>query len=183
MPLTNIGIAAAAMVSRAWRAIRLDPSVFREAAADKSATYQALAIVFLGGLATAAGNFFGNWGALPAALPAQLFLAYVGWITGTVLVLGIGRMLLPSNRSGAVGWTEIARAMGFAHAPILLRVMAVLPGIGLAVLVLSLLWQGIAMLIGIKEVLGYQSYWKPLGIIAIGFVPYVVVVAGFSRLV
>lgn len=42
-----------AMVSRTLRVIRLDAAVFREIAYDRGTTYQALAIVFLGGVSTA----------------------------------------------------------------------------------------------------------------------------------
>jgi len=160
--------------SRVVRAIRLDGELFREVAADRGATFQALLVVLLAGAATAAAG--GG-----TAVPTQLFLAYMGWITGALLTYVISRYVfrVPGPR---VGWSAIARATGFAHAPVLLRVAGVLPGISAAMQLLTLAWQGLVMLVAVRNAVGYPSYWQPVGIVAIGFVPYAIVTLWFSLL-
>jgi hypothetical protein len=169
------------MAGRVGHVVRLDATVFQEIAWDRVATLQALIIVLLAGTATVVGTMDEEGVGALGTLPRQLFLAYIGWITGTILVHLLGTRLLRSPDT-SVEWAAVARVMGYAYAPVLLRVIGVFPDIGLATAVLTLVWQGIAILAGIKEVFGYKSYWKPLGIMAIGSVPYVAVVAGFNLL-
>lgn len=162
-------------VARVARVIRLDAPVFREIAADRGVTYQALAVVFVGAGVTAAAV-----GASWDAVPAQFVLAYIGWIVGSLLAYGIGRYVFKAPQQA--DWSTVARALGFAHAPLLLRVFALLPGVGVAMFVLTALWQGVAIVMALRHAVGYPSYWKPLGILAVGFVPYVLVMASFNWL-
>lgn len=149
--------------------------------ADGSATVQALLIVFLAAFASTAGTFnevgAGAWRELPRAL----FLGYIGWVTGTFLVFVIGTRLFRSPYSAA-NWAAVSRVMGYASAPVLLRVIGATPEIGAAVVVLTLVWQALAMLVGIKETLKYGSYWKPMLILATGAAPYVAVQIAFNAL-
>jgi len=166
---------------RGWRVIRLDSSAFRELSTDGGATVQALLIVLLGAFATTLGTFGELGGGAWRELPRQMFLGYVGWVTGTFLVYLIGTKVLRAPDSKA-DWAAVSRVMGFAYAPVLLRVIGITPGIGVAVAVLTLVWQAIAMLSGMKEVLVSKSYWKPILILAMGAAPYVAVLAGFNLL-
>ncbi len=163
------------MALRVARVIRLDGAVFREVAADSSATYQALAVVFLSASVTAVAV-----GASWDAVPPQFVLAYVSWIVGSLLAFGIGRFAFRAPQH--VEWIAVTRALGFAHAPLLLRVLALLPGVGVAIFILSVIWQGVAILMALREAVGYPSYWRPVGILAVGFVPYVLVMASLNRL-
>jgi len=162
------------VVSRVERAARLDGDLFREVALDRGATYQALAVVLLAGGATAVA---GGW----SAVSTQVVMAYIGWVTGASLTYAISRFIfrVPGNPAD---WSGIARAMGFAHAPVLLRVLGVVPGVSVAMQLLTLAWQGVAMLVAVRYAVGYPSYWQPLGIVALGFVPYAAVTLWFGLL-
>jgi hypothetical protein len=166
---------------RAWRVVRLDSSVFRELSTDGGATVQALVIVLLGAFATTLGTFDELGGDIWRELPRAMFLAYVSWVAGAFLVYLIGVKLLRAPDSKADG-AAVSRVMGYANAPVLVRVLGATPGVGVAVAVLTLIWQAAATLAGIKEVLACKSYWKPVLIMAIGAAPYVAVLIGFNLL-
>ena len=71
-------------------------------------------------------------------------------------------------------WGQLARTLGFAQSPGVLKVFAVIPGIGPLVFVLVSIWQLAAMVIAIRQALDYTSTWRAIGVAVVGFIVYAV---------
>ena len=62
------------------------------------------------------------------------------------------------------------RALGFASAPGVLRVLGFIPGLGLVVLLAATGWMIAAGTVGAKQALNYESTSRALGVCIIGFI-------------
>ena len=109
-----------AFVSRVVRAALFDRQVYNEVVADVSATVPALAVVLVAWTAVALGDLDdGGLGAL-AKIPAWMVFGLASWVVGTHLTYLIGTKVLKTSQTN-VSWSGVARAMGFAQAPGVLR--------------------------------------------------------------
>ena len=163
----------ARMAKRAVGATALDGNVFREVATDVGANIEAMAIVTLVAVATGVGTIVDE-GFI--GLIAAIVLSYVGWIVWTALTYVVGTKLLAEDPHLDVKWSQLARVLAFAQTPGLLRVLSFVPTVGVVIVLISLVWQFFAMAVAIRHTLNYASYWRALGVMAIAFIPYVVVV-------
>jgi uncharacterized BrkB/YihY/UPF0761 family membrane protein len=66
------------------------------------------------------------------------------------------------------------RALGFASAPGILRVLGFIPGFGLVVLLTAIALMVAAGVIGTKQALNYQSTFRAFGVCTIGLIISVV---------
>ena len=108
-------------------AVLLDPDVFEEVEADRSATMQAMGVVLLSSLAAG----IGMQGAVVPSVPVLLvtsFLALSLWIVWALLTYEIGTRIMPSSSTHADPG-ELLRTIGFASAPGIIRIAGVIPGI------------------------------------------------------
>jgi len=115
-------------------ALMLDTSVYEEVENDPDALGQAAGVVGLGAVASAiAGVGAGGGGILGGVL-----LAGLGWVLGAVVVWLVGVRMLGHSSD----LPELLRTLGFASAPRVLMILAVVPLlgwlVGLAVVALSL---------------------------------------------
>ena len=105
------------MVNRMIGASRLDAHIFEEVEADTSATRQALSVVFLVALATGIASI-GSDGLL--GLLVGVVVAVAGWAIWAWIVYFIGTKILPEHETHA-DWGQLARSLGFAQSPGVLR--------------------------------------------------------------
>lgn len=129
---------------RARRAAALDAALYREVAADPAATTQAFVLVTAIGL-------IGSLAAVSAGVEvaiASALLAPVAWLVTAGLAQLIGTRVMGAPREGA--WERAARTLGFAHAPAVLGAFALLPYVGIVVLVLLTLWRIAAMVVALR---------------------------------
>ncbi|MBI3953027.1 MAG: hypothetical protein HY330_00780 [Chloroflexi bacterium] len=166
---------------RLARAATLDGSAYSELAADRSATGEALLVVLATGLATGISSLDEGGARAVRDLPAGILLAFIGWVVGASIAYVAGTKVL-RGRQADVSWGMVARAVGFAQAPGVLRVFGAIPGLGPTIAIVTLFWQFIAMTVALRQTLGYTSYWRPLGVLAIGFIPYIATVWWFTTL-
>ncbi len=164
----------ATLVERMLRAARLDSNLYEEVEADPTTMRQALAVVLLsslaGGIGTAAEDGLGLFGAAIASL--------IGWYIWAFLTYYIGTKWLPEPATEAdVG--QMLRTLGFASAPGVVRILGVIPGIGMAVAVIGSLWMLCAMVIAVRQALDYRSTGRAIAVCVIGFVVQVVVISAF----
>ena len=154
-------------------AARLSTATYEEVEGDKSATLQAILVVMAVALATGIGNLgsgdiigfvFGVVGALAA------------WTMWAWLTFFIGTSILRTPETHA-NWGQMARTLGFAQSPGVFKLFGIVPGIGPWVLAVVSLWQLAAMVVAIRQALDYTSTWRAIGVAAIGFIPYVVVMS------
>ena len=69
----------------------------------------------------------------------------------------------------------MARTLGYAQSPGVLKVFGVIPVVGPVVFSLVSIWQLVAMVIAIRQALDFTSTWRAVGVAFIGFVAYAVV--------
>lgn len=145
---------------------------FEEVEADNSATLQAMSVVLLVALATGIGSF-GSGGTL--GFVAGVLVAVIGWVVWAAITYFIGTTILRTPETEA-NWGQLARTLGFAQSPGVLKVIGVVPGIGPVVFVVVSIWQLVAMVIAIRQALDYTSTLRAIGVAVIGFIVYAVVI-------
>ena len=161
----------ALIVDRMMRAARLDPVVFREAAADEGAMGQAMAVVAIS--AAAAGIGASGLGG-PLGLVAGAVGALVGWFVWAFLCHLIGTRLLREPQTRA-DLAPVLRAVGFAAAPGVIRILGIIPLLGPLVGFVANLWMLAAFVVAVREVLGYADTGRAVAVCAIGFVVQMIV--------
>ena len=156
------------MIERMIRASRLDINMFEEVEADTSATNQALLIVALVALATGIASL-GTTG--PIGLLVGVVLAIAGWALWAWIVHLIGTKIMPSHSTHA-DWGQLARTLGFAQSPGILRVLGLVPVVGNIIFAVASIWMLVAMVVAVRQALDYTSTWRAIAVVLIGFIPY-----------
>ena len=151
-------------------AARLRPETYEEVEADRSATRQALLVVVLVALATGIGNL--GSGSIIGLL-VGIVTALVGWALWAWITYFVGTTIFRTPETQA-NWGQLARTLGFAQSPGVLKVFVVVPGIGPVVFAVVSIWQLMAMVIAIRQALDYTSTLRAIGVAVIGFIGYAV---------
>ena len=159
------------MIKRMMGAAKLDTAIFEEVEADTSATQQALVVVVLVAIATGIGNF-GSGG--PVGLVAGIAAGIVLWALWAWITYFVGTTLFKTAETEA-NWGQLARTLGFAQSPGVLKVFGFIPVLGPLVFAIASIWQLVAMVIAIRQALDYTSTWRAIGVAVVGFIPYAVV--------
>ena len=151
-------------INRIIRACKLDVSLYEEVEADKSATFQAALVVVLSSLAAGVGALsLGASNFLMAPL-----LSLISWYIWAYLIYFIGVKFFPEPNTKA-DHGELLRTIGFSSAPGLIRVFGFTPELMSITFIGGGIWMLIAMVIAVRQALDYQSTWRAIGVVAIGF--------------
>ena len=161
------------MIQRMIGAAQLRTETFEEVEADNSATVQAVTVVLIVALATGIGNL-GSGGALGLVL--GIVVAIAGWALWAWITYLVGTTLLKTPETHA-NWGQLARTLGFAQSPGVLKVFGVIPFFGPVVFAVVSIWQLVAMVIAIRQALDYTSTLRAVGVALIGFIAYIVLTA------
>jgi hypothetical protein len=156
----------ATIQDRMLRAAKLDVQLYEEVEHDEGATGQATIVVILSALAAGIGSL--GVGSL-AGLVSTTLAALVGWYVWAFLTYYIGTRLLPEPQTEA-DYGQLLRTIGFASAPGLIRVVGIIPGLGLFVFAIAGVWMLIAMVIAVRQALDYTNTWRSVGVCLIGWV-------------
>ena len=167
------GGGAHSIVERMIGAARLDVHIFEEVEADTSATKQALSVVLLVALATGVASM-GTVGLL--GLLAGVVVAVAGWTLWAWIVCFIGTKILPEHETHA-DWGQLARALGFAQSPGVLRVFGAVPSAGDYIFLVVSAWMLVSMVIAVRQALDYSSTLRAIGVVLIGFIPYLILMS------
>ncbi len=159
------------LVGRMIRAARLDERLYAEVEADEAATGQAAMVVLLAALA---GGVNAPGGPFQALLGG--FLALGSWLVFAYLIYLIGGRLLPEPQTQA-NFKALLRAVGFANAPGLVRLLGVVPEIRGLVLFVSAMWMLAATVTAVRHALSYTSPWRAIGVCAIPLLGQLLVIA------
>ena len=159
------------MIKRMIGAAKLDTAIYEEVEADTSATQQALTVVVLVALATGIGTF-GSGG--PLGLIVGIAAGIGLWALWAWVTYFVGTTILKSAETEA-NWGQLARTLGFAQSPGVLKVVGFIPVFGPIVFAIASIWQLMAMVIAIRQALDYTSTWRAVGVAVVGFIPYAVV--------
>jgi hypothetical protein len=144
----------------------LEPAIYEEVEADRSATVQAMAVVFLSSVAAGVG-VLGPAGARPAALAGISLLAFAAWAIWAVLTFGSARIFPAPRTQADIG--QLLRTIGFASAPGILRVAGVIPGTRWAVFAVTAIWMLMAMIVAVRQALDYTSTARAFAVCALGW--------------
>jgi hypothetical protein len=159
------------LTERMVRAARLDPSLYEEVENDREAMAQAMAVVVLASLAAGIGNV--GAGGLGGIIVGTLG-ALLGWYVWAFLTYLIGTKLLPGPQTQAdVG--QLLRTTGFSSAPGVIRVLGVIPVLGMLAYVIAGIWMLVAMVIAVRQALDYEGNGRAVAVCLIGFVVQVVI--------
>ena len=164
-----------AFARRMFGAAVLDRRTYEEVEADSRATGQAIGVVLLASVAGGiglAGRGVSDFHALIVGVSGSL----VGWIAWATLTYLIGTQLLPEPQTRAdVG--ELLRTIGFASVPGLLRVLGVIPLVGLPIFAIASIWMLLAMIVAVRQALDYRSTGRAIGVCVLGWTLSLVVAA------
>ena len=151
-------------VNRIIRACKLDVNLYEEVEADKSATFQAALVVVLSSLAAGVGALhLGASNFLIAPL-----LSLLSWYIWAYLIYLIGAKLFPEPNTKA-DHGELLRTIGFSSAPGLIRVFGFTPELMSITFIGAGIWMLVAMVIAVRQALDYESTWRAIGVVVIGF--------------
>ena len=150
------------LIGRMIRAARLDPRLYAEVQADETTIGQAASIVllaaFAGGINYPGAPFLILFGGLLAAL--------IGWVLFAYVIYLIGTKLLPEPQTKA-NFGALLRAMGFANAPGVVKLLGIVPELRALVFFVAMVWVLVATVTAVRHALSYKSSWRAIGVCAI----------------
>ena len=124
------------IVTRMTRAALLDVQIYEEVEADRSANSQAFAVVVLASVAAGIGSLENNgWSGIGYVTLAAL----AGWVVWAWLTCFIGTRILPRAET-VCDLGQLLRTIGFAQAPGVLYVLAIVPLVGGLVRLAVMIW-------------------------------------------
>ena len=141
------------MFNRILRAVRLDPTVYREVAEDEGAMSQAAIIVIVVTLLSAIGSSIAADSFILSTLVSWITAIVIGWIGWAVLTYFIGTYVFKGRSSIA----EMMRVLGFASAPRLLGIFGVIPCLGLIAALIGAVLSFIAGFIAVREAMEFDT--------------------------
>ena len=94
--------------------------------------------------------------------------AILTWFVWAILIFVIGVKLFPDKNS-KVPFKKVLTAVGFAHAPGLLRFFAVTPELMIPIIFLTQFWIFAGLIISTRQVLNLKSNLKSFGIVFMSF--------------
>jgi hypothetical protein len=149
------------VLDRIIRAIRLDPTVYREVAEDQNAMTEAAIIVVVVTLLAAIGSAIGLLIAKAGAGAAILSFfnswlisgILIGWVGWAVLTYFVGTTLF----KGKTDIPEMMRVLGYASAPRLLGIFGIIPCLGWIASLVGAILSLIAGVIAIREAMEFDT--------------------------
>jgi len=137
------------LVQRMVGAASLNVDTFEEVEADETATMQAATVVAMVAVTSAIGSAGGGSTSILFAPVAQI----IGWLIWAGVTYLIGDKLL----GGTATWGELLRTLGFAQAPGLLYLLAIVPLLGGFVRLVVGIWMLVAGIIAIRQALDFGT--------------------------
>lgn len=145
--------------NRFVRAARLDVELYREIVADPLTLNQAWITVLIYCMAAAWGSF-GGVGAVGTNI--AMITTLIGWyiwafFTYFAATKFFRERQIEYERSAR---KAVIRAMGFASAPGVVRVLGIIPGLGIVILAVATIWMIAASSIAVKQALNFESTYR-----------------------
>lgn len=160
------------MIDRIVRAIRLDPTLYREVADDERYMNEGLMIVIGVALLSAIGASIGA--AMGDGRPIVTFIVQIantlvfGWLLWAVVAYFVGTAL-----GGKSSVAEMARTLAYANAPGLLGVFVFIPCVGWLLVLAAFVLTIAAGVIAIRESMEFDTT-KAVVTAVLGFGVYIV---------
>mgnify|MGYP001349191609 CR=1 FL=1 len=147
------------------RSLKLDKYLYRDPKSfGEASIYFAGLIMILDGVAGAvAANTI-----IKTAIGMSGLTAIITWLIWAIFIFVIGVKLFPDKQT-KVSFKKVLTAVGFAHAPGLLRFFAVTPDLMIPIIFLTQFWIFAGLIISTKEILNLKSNFKSFGIVLLSF--------------
>ena len=148
-----------------FKSIKLDKTLYTESKNfGEASIYYAGIIMILDGIAGAiAANTV-----IKTAIAMSGLTAILTWFVWAIFIYVIGVKLFPDKQT-KVPFKKVLTAVGFAHAPGLLRFFAVTPDLMIPIIFLTQFWIFAGLIISTKQILSLKSNFKSFGIILLSF--------------
>ena len=149
-----------------FKSIKLDKTLYSDNKNfGEAAIYFAGLIMILDGIAGAvAANTI-----VKTAVAMSGLTAIMTWIVWGIFIYVIGVKLFPDKQTTRVSFKKVLIAVGYAHAPGLIRFFAVTPELMVPIILLTQFWIFAALIISTKQILNLKSNLKSFGIVFLSF--------------
>ncbi len=146
-------------LNRFVRAARLDVELYKEVIADPLTLNQAWITVLIYCMAAAWGGF-GGVGAVGTNI--AMLTTLIGWYVWAFFTYFAATRLFSKTQTeiDRMDRKTVIRAMGFASAPGVARLLGMIPGLGSVALVGSTIWMIVASTIAVKQALNFESTYR-----------------------
>ena len=147
------------------RSLKLDKTLYKENKYfGEAGIYFAGLIMILDGVAGAvAANTV-----IKTAIGMSGLTAILTWFIWAILIYVLGVKIFPDKQT-KVSFKKVLTAVGFAHAPGLLRFFAVTPELMIPIIFITQFWIFAALIISIRQILNFKSNLKSFGIVFLSF--------------
>ena len=147
------------------KSLKLEKSLYRESKFyGEAGIYFAGLIMILDGVAGAvAANTI-----IKTAIGVSGLTAILTWLVWAVFIFVIGVKIFPDKET-KVPFKKILIAVGYAHAPGLLRFFAVTPEFVIPIIFLTQFWIFASLIVATKQILNLKSNFKAFGIVFLSF--------------
>ena len=147
------------------KSIKLDKSLYRDNKYfGEAGVYFAGLVMILDGVAGAvAANTI-----IKTSVGISGLTAIITWFVWAIFIYVIGVKLF-SDKDAKIPFKKVLIAVGYAHAPGLLRFFAVTPEFVIPIIFLTQLWIFASLIISMKQVLNIKSNLKSFGIVFLSF--------------
>ena len=147
------------------KSLKLEKSLYRENKFyGEAGIYFAGLIMILDGVAGAvAANTI-----IKTAIGVSGLTAILTWLVWAIFIFVIGVKIFPDKET-KVPFKKILIAVGYAHAPGLVRFFAVTPEFVIPIIFLTQFWIFAGLIISTKQILNLKSNFKAFGIVFLSF--------------
>jgi hypothetical protein len=163
----------ASFQERVIGALRLSPATYEEVEKDTNATSQAAIVVVAAAISAALAGF----GYATVTMTVfTIVLSLVAWVVGAFVLLIVGTKMIPGRNTQA-DLGQMLRTVGFARAPGLFGVLAVIPVLGFLISLVLMVWGLVALVIAVRQALDYDDTLKAVIVCVITWVIMMIVMA------
>tara|TARA_B100001013_G_C24526458_1_gene409082 strand:- start:254 stop:835 length:582 start_codon:yes stop_codon:yes gene_type:complete len=148
-----------------FKSLKLDKSLYKDQKYfGEAAIYFAGLIMILDGVAGAvAANSI-----IKTSIGISGLTAILTWLVWAIFIYVIGVKIFPDKES-KISFKKVLIAVGYAHAPGLIRFFAVTPDLVLLIVFLTQFWIFASLIISTKQILNLKSNIKAFGVVFLSF--------------
>jgi len=157
------------------KSIRLDKTLYSDNKhfGEASIYFAGIIMIFDGIAGAVAANTI-----IKTAVAMSGLTAIITWFIWAILIFVIGVKLFP-DKNNKIPFKKVLTAVGFAHAPGLLRFFAVTPELMIPIIFLTQFWIFAGLIISTKQILNLKSNLKSFGIVFMSFLIIVILSISF----